>query len=257
MRRRSIFSSVLASLAALCMLPVMNASAATEADVINAVENAGWPDWMVQTVANSIAGGGFTSEQYDEMIGQVTEYDASIEKQIAEMWGIEIPEKETPTESTSGSTQGGAVSSGNSGASNGSGSGFADMTLEEKEEYISSMTEAEKQEFLANLSAEERNSIIKQMSISDKAELVAGFAGILESLGISVNIDLLTAENISISTFDKDGKLLGTSSMNMKVDPTGKPYTVPVVIGGSMLLTSAAGMAFLLRKKQWHEKETL
>lgn len=257
MRRRPIFSLVLASLAALCMIPSMNASAATESDVINAVENAGWPDWMVQTVANSIAGGGFTSEQYDQMISQVTEYNASIEKQIAEMWGIEIPEKETPTESTSGSTQGGAVSSGNSGASTG-GSSFADMTLEEKEEYINSMTEAEKQEFLAGLSAEERNSIIKQMSISDKAQLVAGFAGILEDLGISVNIDQLTADNISISTFDKDGKLLGTSSMNMKVDPTGKPYTVPVAIGSSMLLIPAAGMAFLLRKKDTAlKKETL
>lgn len=241
MRKIRVISSVSAVIAAACMLSSMSASAATEADVINAVRANGWPDWMVQTVSNSIAGGSFTSEQYDQMIAQIGAYDAEIEKQLAEQLGVTLPEKEeAPTGNTSGST---SESTGNS------GTGFSDMTLEEKKAYLESMTEAEKQAFLSSLSAEDRNSLIKQMGLSQKAELVAGFKDILSEFGITVAIDELTDENISISTLDENGNILGISSMSMKVDPTGSSRALPIIGGTGLLLVSAAGTVFLLRNK--------
>lgn len=245
MRKIRVVFLVLAAAAAVCMLPSMSVSAATEADVINAVKANGWPDWMVQTVSNSISGGGFTSEQYDQMISQIGAYDAEIEKQLAEQLGVNLPEKEEkPTENiTSGST-------GNS------STGFSDMTLEEKKAYLESMTEAEKQAFLSTLSPEDRNSLIKQMGLSQKAELVAGFKDILSDYGITVTIDELTEDNISISTLDENGNILGISSMSIKVDPTGSSRALPIIGGTGLLLVSAAGTVFLLRGKS-EKKETL
>ncbi len=246
MRKIRVISSIATVLAAACMLPCMNTYAATEADVIEAVRANGWPDWMVQTVSNSISGGGFTSDQYDKMIAQIGAYDAEIEKQVAEQLGITLPEKEeAPTEST-GSTSG--STSGNTGGSSGNKT-FADMTLEEKKAYLNSMTEAEQQEFLSSLSAEDRNSLIKQMGLSQKAELVAGFKDILSEFGITVSIEELTDENISISTLDENGNILGISSMSMKVDPTGSSRALPIIGGTGLLLVSAAGTVFLLRGK--------
>lgn len=246
MRKIRVVFFVLAAAAAVCMLPSMSVSAATEADVINAVKANGWPDWMVQTVSNSISGGGFTSEQYDQMISQIGAYDAAIEKQLAEQLGVTLPEKEEkPTENI---TSGGGSTSGST--------GFSDMTLEEKKAYLESMTEAEKQAFLSTLSPEDRNSLIKQMGLSQKAELVAGFKDILSDYGITVTIDELTEDNISISTLDENGNILGISSMSMKVDPTGSSRALPIIGGTGLLLVSAAGTVFLLRGKS-EKKETL
>lgn len=246
MRKIRVVFFVLAAAAAVCMLPSMSVSAATEADVINAVKANGWPDWMVQTVSNSISGGGFTSEQYDQMISQIGAYDAEIEKQLAEQLGVTLPEKEEkPAENI---TSGGGSTSG--------GTSFSDMTLEEKKAYLESMTEAEKQAFLSTLSPEDRNSLIKQMGLSQKAELVAGFKDILSDYGITVTIDELTEDNISISTLDENGNILGISSMSMKVDPTGSSRALPIIGGTGLLLVSAAGTVFLLRGKS-EKKETL
>ncbi|MBQ8515865.1 MAG: hypothetical protein IJ496_10760 [Ruminococcus sp.] len=262
------------SAAILAVLPLsgaFTASAATQADVIAAAEAAGWPDWMIQSAVTTFAGGNFTPEQYDRALEKITQYDEAAAKQIQEQLGITPPSSvTTPADTPSGGTavQGGNNSSGNggntsAGAGNSSGAAgstssqsrpsdkdFIHMTLEEKKAWLGSLSEEERQAFASTMTDAERNSILKQLSASDKAALLSSFMDVGAELGITFNIDELTSENVSISAYDEEGRLVNMSSMSMTIDPTGHSYTVPIAAGTGLLLVSAGGMLFLLRRKR-------
>lgn len=263
------------SAAILAVLPLsgaFTASAATQADVIAAAEAAGWPDWMIQSAVTTFAGGNFTPEQYDKALERITQYDEAVAQQIQEQLGITPPGNvTTPADTPSGGTtavQDGNNSSGNggstsAGAGNSSGAAgstssqsrpsnkdFIHMTLEEKKAWLGSLSEEERQAFASTMTDAERNSILKQLSASDKAALLSSFMDVGAEFGISFNIDELTSENVSISAYDEEGRLVNMSSMSMTIDPTGNSYTVPIAAGTGLLLASVGGMIFLLRRNR-------
>lgn len=255
--------TILAAAAAVSVLPLsgsMTASATTVDDVIAAAYAAGWPDWMVQEAVNMFAGGEYTSEQCDMAIAQIYEYNEEAGKQIEEQLGIAPPSQVTtqpaPAQTTAVGTgaQGGAVSAETTTvttqAARPSDQTFISASLEEKKEYINSMTEEERQKFVNTMTNKERNSILKQLSASDKAALISSFMDVGKEFGINFSIDEISGDNLTISASDENGKLVNVSSMSMSVDPTGKSYTIPVAVGGGMLVLSAAGMALLLRRKE-------
>lgn len=253
-KKHKLFAALAAAvLAVLPMNGTLTASAATPEDVLAALSSKGWPDWMVQQAANQLGGGSFTSDQCDKMISQISEYDAELEKQIGEILGI--PTTTSPAQSDQNSTT--TTTTVTAAAqeqeqipnqSRPADKSFLQMTLEEKKAYLGSLTEAERQAFLKHLTPEERNSIIKQMSTSDQAELIAGFLDIAGEFGLSFQIGELTGDNISVSAYDENGNLVNVSSMSMTVDPTGIPYTLPIAAAAGLILVSAGGMYFLIRR---------
>ncbi|MBQ8725448.1 MAG: hypothetical protein IJY74_07260, partial [Oscillospiraceae bacterium] len=232
----------------------MTASATTVDDVIAAAYAAGWPDWMVQEAVNMFAGGDYTSEQCDKAIAQIYQYDEAAAKEIEEQFGVTPPSNVTtsPAQTTVAGAQGGAVTTTTvtTQAARPSDKTFIDASLEEKKEYLNSMTEEEKQEFVNTMTDKERNSVLKQLSASDKAALISSFMEVGKEFGINFSIDDVSGDSLTISASDENGKLVNVSSMSISVDPTGKSYTIPVAIGGGMLLLSAAGIAFLLKGRK-------
>lgn len=257
-----IAAAVTALLAVLPMGNALTASATTPDDVIAAAYAAGWPDWLVQQAINMYSGGEYTSEQCDAAIAQIFQYDETVAAQIEAQFGIAPPSNmgtTAPTESTQGST-GASGNSGSAGAEEGesqkptesrpSDKEFINMTLEEKKEYLNSMPQAEKEAFVNTMTSQERNSVIKQLSASDKAAIISNFMEVGEEFGISFNIDELSGDNLKISAHDEEGNLVNVTSMGVTIDPTGNSYTVPVAAAAGMLILSAGGMIFLVRRNR-------
>ncbi|MGN0591794.1 MAG: LPXTG cell wall anchor domain-containing protein [Ruminococcus sp.] len=261
--RKKQKQAVILTAAILLTLPMgstLTASAATPEDVVAAVENAGWPDWMVQQAANSLSSGSFTSAQCDQMIAQITEYDEAVAKQIQEQLGIQIPDdagtapeaKPSQDDTDAGTTD--TDTTGNSTDTRPSHADFIHMTLEEKKEYLNSLSEEERQTFLSTMTADERNSMVKQLSAADQAALLSDFMDIGAQFGIFFHIEELTGDDAVIRAYDKDGNLINITTMGISVDPTGNSYTVPVAAGAGLLLLSVGGLFFLIRKNQIKEK---
>ena len=248
MRKRcKLFAALAAAALAVCPLSgTLTAGAAAPEDVLAAISGAGWPDWMVQQAANQLGSGSFTAEQCDQMIAQISEYDADMEKQIWELLNPSAPAA-TAVTTTALPVQGNVTTATETvqtqNQSRPADKAFIQMTLEEKKAYLSSLSGAERQAFLDNLTPE-------QISVSDKAELVAGFIDIAGEFGLSFNIDELTGDNISISAYDADGNLVNVSSMNMTIDPTGTPYTLPAAAAAGLMLVSAGGIYLVIRRSR-------
>ncbi len=246
MRKITKIIAALAASAAMIIPCGTVASATTVSDVIAAAYAAGWPDWMVQEAVNMYSGGDYTSAQCDKAISMIYRYDEAAGQQIADQFGIAPPpssittappEADKPQTTTTTTT------------SRPSDKTFIDASLDEKKNYLNSMTDKEKQDFINTMTDSERNSVLKQLSASDKASLISNFMQVGEEFGINFSIDEISGDNLVISASDENGKLLNVSSMSVTVDPTGKSYTAPIVLGGAMLILSAGGMALVLRGK--------
>lgn len=244
---KKIFAGLAA--AAITAVPVCagtTASAATMGDVIGAAYAAGWPDWLVQQAISTYGGGDYTPEQYDKALGMIFQYDDAAAKRIEEMYGVSSPSSSTTTaapEKTEGTTT-------TTTTQRPSDKEFIKLPLDQKQEYINSMSQKEKEEFVGSMTSEERNSILKQLGASDKAELLASFVDVGKEFGISFNIDKLSGDDLVVSAYDENGKLVNVTSMTMTVDPTGHSYTMPIVLSGAMVLAAAGGIVLVTRKKK-------
>lgn len=224
----------------------ISASAATQSDVLNTLKGAGWSDWMIQITANELASGDYTSEQYDKIIENASGYSEEVERQIWNLYYPDVPFPEK-TGSTTETTK--PAQNTTSGSSNSGNKAFSEMTFEEQSVFLESMSDSEKRAFFQSLSAKEKASLIEKMSLAGKAELVEKLTETLREFGIFVRVDELSGENITLSTYDENGKLLGVSSMSITVDLTGKSYTTPILIGSGMTLFALTGTSFTLRRK--------
>ncbi len=239
---RAAFAMTAAALA-IAVMPCMGADAATKQDVINAAGEAGWSDRLVQESINSIPDD-LTPEDYDKLLVKVQDFDREQEKKI---WQQLFDEPYPDNEPSAPSPDNG---NGNKPPQIKPDKDFSSMTSEEKKDYLSSLTPDERQDFFAGLSKGDKSDIIKDMNLTDKAELVDSLRDMLKEFGITLIIDELSEDNIHISSYDENGNLLGQSSLTMTVDPTGKPYTAPVVAGGTMTIASAAVMTAILKSKR-------
>ena len=122
------------------------------------------------------------------------------------------------------------------------------MTLEEKRAYVSGMTPEERRTFLENLTPEERRSLLKQMSIDNKAEVLEGFVGVAEEMGMHVTVDKLTDDNISLTIRDDQGTIVDKSEMGITIDETGISHTGLLVSAAAGAILALSGLAVLSRK---------
>lgn len=227
----------------------MTASATTVGDVIAAAYAAGWPDWMVQQAINTYSGGNYTSDQCDQAISMIYQYDEEAAKKIEEQYGIKAPTASTTAPSDNKDTTTTTTVTTN----RKSDDKFINGSLEDKKNYLNSMSDKEKQDFINSMTPSERNSVLKLLSAEDKAELLANFMDVGKEFGINFNIDELSGDNLVVSAVDENGKLVNVTSMSVTVDPTGYSYTVPVVVSGAMLLLSVGGIALITRSKKNRE----
>lgn len=274
-------AAVLAASCICCTAGLAASAAVTVDDVANKARELGFPEAQVQTGYNYWATGAYTQEDLDlaweyllnfekesnEKFESIFESDSSTASSGTESAAesstsassaadstasqdstasgsstsstdsTASTESIAPTESTSSSGSGNAVSSVD----------FINMTLDEKIAYVNSMSPEEKDAFLANLSPEERKSIMKQMSIDDKADLMEGYIGVAEQMGMNVVVDNLTDDNISLTIRDDEGVIIDQSAMGVTIDETGISYTGLLAAAAAGVVLAVGGLICLYR----------
>lgn len=165
---------------------------------------------------------------------------------------------DTTTQPPASTDNGGNTPSGNSGSKGSSNSGstanripesdFIDMTLDEKQDYISSLPEDQQQDFLNSLSADELKSIVKQLPMDDKADVIDSFVKAGDSLGVKVTVNEITEDTVSMIMRNKDGELIDIATVGVIVEDTGYDYRVLYSVSGAFILIAVSGIWLLIRK---------
>lgn len=233
----------------------LSASATTVDDVIAHAYAVGLPDETIQQCINQYSSGQYTSEQCDAAIAELDAWAA--DRNAAVSSAIADGGKTTTPANNNGNNNNGNAGAETAAPNTPSSSttttiAFANMTPEQKQDYVSGMTQQEQKEFLENMSNEDRNSYLKDLGLSDKADMLQGFLNIGESLGMNFSIDTIDDDTIIVSARDADGNLKDVMTFGNEVEATGKPYTVPVLLASGMIVLAVGGLGALLycAKKQ-------
>lgn len=254
------FSLTFATLAVFCMSGI-SASAITPDDVANKARAAGWPETLIQEGYNAWSSGEYTEEDLQTAYDSVTTYDEKAKKMAENTLGIELPDIEPDTSAGGGvSSDGssiGAIPSAGGGAAESPeedntwripSNDFIDMSLVEKQEYIDSLTPEQQQAFMQSMTTEERNSILKQLPAEEKAELVENLVDSASTMGVTVSVDDVSQENISVTMRNEDGVIIDKSVVGeVAIDETGIDYSGKWILAGVGALASVAGILWLYR----------
>ncbi len=269
MKRKTIKRRILAALfAAGCLFSMSGLSASavvTVDDIANKVRELGFPESEVQLGYNMWASGMYTQEDLDKIWKKLDTFEGDILDLYEEilMSGVEIPQipetdPTSPAENTEGTT--GATDAPTESTTENTEAPtqaptkeFAKMTLDEKRAYVSTMTPEERRKFLENLTPAERKSLLKQMSVEDKAEVMEGFIGVAEEMGMHVSVDNLTDDNISLTIRDDDGTIIDKSEMGVTIDETGISHTGLLVSSAAGVILALSGLVVLSRKMRDEE----
>ncbi len=125
---------------------------------------------------------------------------------------------------------------------------FNNMTIEQKQEYIAGLSAEQKTQLIQNMTPEEKNNFIKELDVTVQADIIANFVGFGEAFGLNLSVDKISDDAISISARDENGNLIDVTTFGNTVEATGIPYTAPILIGGSAILFSVAGIIWVLKK---------
>ncbi|MCQ2407229.1 MAG: hypothetical protein MJ065_01720 [Oscillospiraceae bacterium] len=247
MRAAARLASAAVAFCSAVLLLTGTAAAAGEEDVFRAMAEAGLPASFIQDTRNQ-----FHSQPHDEngmeMNGIYRSYDEWVEL-IREngaqyVWGVIAEEMLVPAEDIIAYYERKAnESSAADDTVPDPDPHFAEMTLDEKREYVASLPESERAAFLANMTAEERTSLLKQLSVDKKHEVLEGMAELGREMGMTITVD--DAENYRFSVRDREGRLIDTAGFGLIVDSTGWDTTVPVLTGAVMVLSALGGLLLI------------
>lgn len=250
----------------------MTASATSIDDVQAALRDIGVPEYMVQQCMNQYYAAEHddngvwydgTYYTYDVLVETVYIYEDSILETIN---GALTTAPSTGSSTTTTTTTTNAGIGTNMSGNNDSGStttttvtkpqkSFINMTLEEKQAYVSQMSPEEYEAFINGLSTAERNSIIKQLSTSDKATIAQSLVELLQNLGMNATIDDVQNNEISLSIRDQNGNLVDSSSIGVIIDDTGWNLVLPFAIAVGAVLLGVGGLVAMSRKLSMREDQ--
>ena len=226
----TITISAIAVLTAALSCTPMVSSATTVGDVIAYAYEVGMPEDMIQSYIAMGSGQEWTSEQCDQAIGALSawadERDMAISSggQSGQQQQQEVPEPVEPEV-------------------------FEEMSIEEKQESITSVPSEQKQEYLDVMTNDEKNQLLKQLDTSEQVEVIAGMLGFGDPFGINFSIeDIASDGSVMISARDDDNNLVGVTVLGDSVEKTGITYTWPVIAASCSILLSVAGFAVMVKK---------
>lgn len=232
----------------------MTVSATSVGDVIAHARAVGMPESQIQAYTNQgmSMGREFTSAECDRAIAALDAWAAERDSAIQDVINqgtTTASEQKTETQTTAVSAAAGTQTT-KPAATAPSKQEFIEMPIEEKVAYINSLSPEQRTDFINNMSNEERNSFLKQMDVSKQADIIASLADVGDTFGLTFSVDQLSENGAAISARDKDGNLVGVTTFGETVEQTGTPYTVPILIGGGMILLAAGGMGFVLLRSR-------
>lgn len=231
------FTGILCGLGILACagMGTLTASATSVGDVIAHARAVGMPESMIQSYTNQgmSLGREFTSAECDQAIAALDQWAAERNQAIEDTLNNTTAAQE---DSSSVQTTTTAVTKAPTKQE------FIDMTIDEKISYVNSLPADKRTEFINSMSNEERNSFLKQMDTSKQADVIASLLDVGDAFGLTFSVDTLSGGSAAISARDASGNLVGVTTFGDTVEQTGVPYTVPVLIGGGMVLLAAMGI---------------
>ncbi|MBQ6040784.1 MAG: hypothetical protein IJL32_08440 [Oscillospiraceae bacterium] len=216
-----------ASVLSIAVCSPITTSAATVGDVITYAYQVGMPEEMIQEYIAMGSGHEWTSAQCDQAIA------------ILSSWAVErdsaISESNSPSQTSLDLIE---------------PEEFKEMTIDEKQEYITSIPSDQKQEYLDVMTNDEKNQLLKKLDTSEQVEVIAEMLGVGDPFGYNFSIEDISDGSVMISARDKDKKLIGVTVLGDSVEKTGKTYTYPILIAFSIILSSSAGIVTLFKKER-------
>ena len=202
-------------------------TAATVGDVIAYAYQVGMPEEMIQEYIAMGSGREWTSAQCDQAIAILSSWAVERDSAISEsnsssQTSLDLIEPEE----------------------------FIEMTIDEKQEYITSIPSDQKQEYLDVMTNDEKNQLLKKLDTSEQVEVIAEMLGVGDPFGYNFSIEDISDGSVMISARDKDKKLIGVTVLGDSVEKTGKTYTYPILIAFGIILSSAAGIVTLFKKER-------
>ena len=125
---------------------------------------------------------------------------------------------------------------------------FISMSYDEKMAYISSFPQDKQQIIINNLSPVEYKSLIKQAPSDRKMEIVHSLSGAADEMGISLTVDEVTDDSLTISMRNDEGTLVNVSSAGASVEDTGYDRRGIFAAAAAAFLAAVAGVVFLANR---------
>lgn len=206
----------------------MTASATSVGDVIAYAYQVGMPEDMIQQYIAMGSGREWTSEQCDQAIAALSAWAAERDTAISGGGQQSVPAEKVPDPIEPEE--------------------FEEMSIEEKQEYITSIPSEQKQEYLDVMTNDEKNQLLKKLDISEQVEVIAGMLGFGDPFGYNFSIEDVSNGSVMISARDENNKLVGVTVLGDSVEKTGITYPVPILAATGAILLSAVGIVMIVRK---------
>ena len=216
-----------AAIAVLSGIP-MTASATSVGDVIAYAYQVGMPEDMIQQYIAMGSGREWTSEQCDQAIAALSAWAAERDTAISGGGQQSVPAEKVPDPIEPEE--------------------FEEMSIEEKQEYITSIPSEQKQEYLDVMTNDEKNQLLKKLDTSEQVEVIAGMLGFGDPFGYNFSIEDVSNGSVMISARDENNKLVGVTVLGDSVEKTGITYPVPILAATGAILISAVGIVMIVRK---------
>ncbi len=206
----------------------MTASATSVGDVIAYAYQVGMPEDMIQQYIAMGSGREWTSEQCDQAIAALSAWAAERDTAISGGGQQSVPAEKVPDPIEPEE--------------------FEEMSIEEKQEYITSIPSEQKQEYLDVMTNDEKNQLLKKLDTSEQVEVIAGMLGFGDPFGYNFSIEDVSNGSVMISARDENNKLVGVTVLGDSVEKTGITYPVPILAATGAILLSAVGIVMIVRK---------
>lgn len=125
---------------------------------------------------------------------------------------------------------------------------FIALSYEEKITYLSTFPEDKQTIIIDNLSPEEYKSLLKQLPTEDKLDVIDSLTDISDSMGVNLTVNELTDNSVSFQMKNKDGELIGSSSINDVIEDTGYDRRGIFAVAGACIMTGIVGIFMLVKK---------
>jgi hypothetical protein len=125
---------------------------------------------------------------------------------------------------------------------------FIALSYEDKLAYLSTFTPEQQTVFIQNLSPEENRSLLKQLPADKKMEVIEDMKKITDDMGLTLVVDEVSDDNVTISMKNADGELVAVSQAKDVVENTGYDRRGIFAAAGALLAAAATGLFVVARK---------
>lgn len=248
--KHTVFSFIAVSAFTLTLINPISVSAATKEDVIAAAQNSTIDQSTLQAGINYLQSHDVSPEDCDRIISALKGHSKSENSEMGD-WLEEQKKPESGSESSDSASSGSTSSETGSGSS-GTGSEKIDQIIND----YAQMSPDQKEDYINNLTIEEKKEIIKNLDQERQLEIINGYIDVGEQFGLHVTLDNISENNITYSVRNSDGNIVDINNVGVMVDDTGIDYSF-LIIGSAMIIVLSCGAIAVLAYCQKNNRKMI